>query len=128
MVVYKLYLFKFESKMAMWGVFVVSYKSVRQDPPLYALTLQCTVSPHCALMHTTHTFSYFSAMPRVYTQKNKTVLCGPISRPCTFPPAHWRLILLIHDFSLVIGGKLQSEYLSWFFVIGGKLFKEHSLF
>ena len=27
----------------------------------------------------------------------------PISRPCTFPPAHWLLILLINDFSLVIG-------------------------
>ena len=37
----------------------------------------------------------------------------PISRPCTFPPAHWRLILLIHDFSLVIGGKLHSEYLGF---------------
>ena len=37
----------------------------------------------------------------------------PISRPCTFPPAHWRLILLIHDFSLVIGGKLYSEYLGF---------------
>ena len=29
------------------------------------------------------------------------------------PPAHWRLILLIHDFSLVIGGKLHSEYLGF---------------
>ena len=37
----------------------------------------------------------------------------PISRPCTFPPAHWRLILLIHAFSLVIGGKLHSEYLGF---------------
>ena len=37
----------------------------------------------------------------------------PISRTCTFPPAHWRLILLIHDFSLVIGGKLYSEYLGF---------------
>ena len=37
----------------------------------------------------------------------------PISRPCTFPPAHWRLILHIHDFSLVIGGKLHSEYLGF---------------
>ena len=37
--------------------------------------------------------------------------CLPISRPCTFPPAHWRLILLPHDFSLVIRGKLHSEYL-----------------
>ena len=36
-----------------------------------------------------------------------------ISRPCTFPPAHWRLILLIHDLSLVIGGKLHSEYLGF---------------
>ena len=32
---------------------------------------------------------------------------------CTFPPAHWRLILLIRDFSLVIGGKLPSKYLSF---------------
>ena len=38
---------------------------------------------------------------------------SPIFRPCTFPPAHWRLILLIHDFSLVIGGKLYSEYLGF---------------
>ena len=37
----------------------------------------------------------------------------PISRPCTFPPAHWWLILLINDFSLVIGGKLHSEYLGF---------------
>ena len=36
-----------------------------------------------------------------------------ISRPGTFPPAHWRLILFIHDFSLVIGGKLHSEYLGF---------------
>ena len=36
-----------------------------------------------------------------------------ISRPCTFPPAHWWLILLINDFSLVIGGKLHSEYLGF---------------
>ena len=26
------------------------------------------------------------------------------------PPAHWRQILLIHDFSLVIGGKLHNVY------------------
>ena len=32
-----------------------------------------------------------------------------------FPPAHWRLILLIHDFILVIGGKLHSEYLVFFY-------------
>ena len=38
---------------------------------------------------------------------------APISRLCTFLPAHWRLILLIHDFSLVIGGKLHSEYLGF---------------
>ena len=38
---------------------------------------------------------------------------APISRPCTFPPAHWWLILLINDFSLVIGGKLHSEYLGF---------------
>ena len=31
----------------------------------------------------------------------------------TFPPAHWQLILLIHDFSLVIGAKLHSEYLGF---------------
>ena len=37
----------------------------------------------------------------------------PVSRPCTFPPAHWWLILLIHDFSLIIGGKLHSEYLGF---------------
>ena len=37
----------------------------------------------------------------------------PISKPCTFLPAHWRLILLIHDFSLAIGGKLHSEYLGF---------------
>ena len=37
----------------------------------------------------------------------------PISRPCTFPLAHWRLLFLIHDFNLVIGGKLHSEYLSF---------------
>ena len=37
----------------------------------------------------------------------------PISRPCTFPPAHWWLILLINYFSLVIGGKLHSEYLGF---------------
>ena len=30
-----------------------------------------------------------------------------------YPPAHWRLILLIHDFSLVIGVKLHSEYLGF---------------
>ena len=41
------------------------------------------------------------------------VSISPISRPCTFPPAHWRLILLIHDFSFVIGGKLHSEYLAF---------------
>ena len=35
------------------------------------------------------------------------------TRPCTFPPAHWRLILLIHDFSLVIEGKLHPEYLGF---------------
>ena len=34
----------------------------------------------------------------------------PISRLCTFPPAHWRLILLIHYFNLVIGGRLHSKY------------------
>ena len=39
--------------------------------------------------------------------------CLPISRPCTFPPAHWRLILLVHGFSLVIGGKIHSEYLGF---------------
>ena len=38
---------------------------------------------------------------------------SPISRLCTFPPAHWWLILLINDFSLVIGGKLHSEYLGF---------------
>ena len=37
-----------------------------------------------------------------------------------FLAAHWRLFLLIHDFSLVIGGKLHCEYLVFF--IGGKLF------
>ena len=31
----------------------------------------------------------------------------------TFPPAHWWLILLINDFSLVIGGKLHFEYLGF---------------
>ena len=31
------------------------------------------------------------------------------TRPCTFPPAHWRLILLIHDFSLVIA-LLEANY------------------
>ena len=64
--------------------------------------------------------------PRGTSWKCVPVTPWPISRPCTFPPAHWRLILLIHDFSLVIGGKLHSEYLV-FFLIGGKLFQEHSL-
>ena len=27
----------------------------------------------------------------------------------TFPLAHWRVILLIHDLSYVFGGKLHSE-------------------
>ena len=55
-----------------------SYRSVRPDPPLYALTPQCTVSPHCALMHT---FSYFSAMPRVYTRKKtKQYSAGDVER------------------------------------------------
>ena len=34
-------------------------------------------------------------------------------RVLVFSPAHWWLILLINDFSLVIGGKLHSEYLGF---------------
>ena len=35
---------------------------------------------------------------------------------CTFPPAHWRLILLIHDFSLVIGDFLLLAWhrIQWY--------------
>ena len=63
---------------AKWRCGVFSYRSVRPDPPLYALTPQCTVSPHCALMHT---FSYFSAMPRVYTRKKtKQYSVGDVER------------------------------------------------
>ena len=57
-----------------------------------------------------------TALPHSKTALNsKTALphTNPISRPCTFPPAHWWLILFIHDFSLVIGGKLHSEYLGF---------------
>ena len=59
---------------------------------------------------------------KISTQNSKLVVScrslyaspeDPISRPCTFPPAHWWLILLINDFSLVIGGKLHSEYLGF---------------
>ena len=57
----------------------------------------------------------YCRLPEIY-EKNVvsneiSIANKPISRPCTFPPAHWRLILLIHDFSLVIGGKLYSEYI-----------------
>ena len=53
----------------------------------------------------------FTASMENLNHDQKDTIC-PISRLCTFPPAHWWLIL-IHDFSLVIGGKLHSEYLGF---------------
>ena len=53
----------------------------------------------------------FEAFPTISSQK--FIYRFPISWLCTFLPVHWRLILLIHDISLVIGGKLHSEYLGF---------------
>ena len=52
-------------------------------------------------------------MTYIYVIGYLATLVSPISRPCTFPPAHWWLILLINDFSLVIGDKLLFEYLGF---------------
>ena len=57
---------------------------------------------------------HYLASPAPGANMVKKSSLWPISRQCTFPPAHLRLILLIHDFSLVIGGKLHSELYLFF--------------
>ena len=59
----------------------------------------------------TYTYAYIGSRWLTYFLFKREI--KPISRPCTFPPAHWWLILLINDFSLVIGGKLHFEYLGF---------------
>ena len=69
------YLFKFEIKMAMWGVFVqkctARSSSVRFNPTMYGFTPLC-INAYIQL--------FFSYATSIHTQKNKQYSAGDVER------------------------------------------------